>query len=220
MDEKLLIVEDDVFLQDGLRELLRQEGYAVDCAGTCKDARCFMEENTYSLIILDILLPDGSGLDLCTAWRNAGKNTPILFLTAKDDEIQIVRGLDAGGDDYVTKPFSLKELLSRIRALQRRSRPLVYKKGGLCIDLQKRSVVYRGEPVFLTPTEFQLLAAFIRSTGKVLTRGLLLQTIWDDGGLFIDDNTLSVHISRLRDKIGSTRIRTVRGIGYKWEDER
>ena len=220
MDEKLLIVEDDVFLQDGLREVLRQEGYAVDCACTCKDARCFMEGNTYSLIVLDILLPDGSGLDLCTGWRSAGINTPILFLTAKDDEIQVVRGLDAGGDDYVTKPFSLKELLSRIRALQRRSRPLVYKKGGLCIDLQKRSVVYQGEPVFLTPTEFQLLAAFIRSTGKVLTRGLLLQTIWDDGGLFIDDNTLSVHISRLRDKIGSTRIRTVRGIGYKWEDER
>ncbi len=219
MDTKLLIVEDDIFLQDGLSELLRREGYAVDCAGTCKEARYFTSLNTYCLIILDIMLPDGSGLDLCAAWRRAGKDTPILFLTARDDEIQIVRGLDAGGDDYVTKPFRLLELLSRIRALLRRNLPLVYNKDGLRIDLQKMSAFYRDEPLFLTPTEFQLLSALIRNTGKVLTRRLLLQTIWDDGGLFIDDNTLSVHISRLREKIGGTHIRTVRGIGYQWEDK-
>lgn len=219
MDTKFLIVEDDIFLQDRLCELLRREGYSVDCASTCKEARRFTEENTYSLIILDIMLPDGSGLDLCAAWRSAGHDTTILFLTARDDEIEIVRGLDAGGDDYVTKPFRLLELLSRIRALLRRNQPLVYNKGGLRIDLQKMTVFYKGEPIFLTPTEYQLLSALIRNAGKVLTRSLLLQTIWDDGGLFIDDNTLSVHISRLREKIGGTHIRTVRGIGYQWEDK-
>jgi DNA-binding response OmpR family regulator len=219
MDTKLLIVEDDIFLQDGLCELLRREGYSVDCASTCKEARHFTEEKTYCLIILDIMLPDGNGLDLCSAWRSAGNDTAILFLTARDDEIQIVRGLDAGGDDYVTKPFRLLELLSRIRALLRRNQPLVYNKDGLRIDLQKMTVFYKDEPLFLTPTEFQLLSALIRNAGKVLTRSLLLQNIWDDGGLFIDDNTLSVHISRLREKIGGTHIRTIRGIGYQWEDK-
>ncbi|UNC91992.1 response regulator transcription factor [Candidatus Contubernalis alkaliaceticus] len=219
MNIKLLIVEDDIFLQDGLCQLLRQEGYSLHCAGTCTEALRLVEENTYSLIILDIMLPDGSGLDLCTAWRSTGKDTPILFLTARDDEIQIVRGLDAGGDDYVTKPFRLLELLSRVRALLRRNNFLVYNKDGLRVDLQKMSVYYKDEPLFLTPTEFQLLSALIRNAGKVLTRRILLQTIWDDGGLFIDDNTLSVHISRLREKIGGTHIQTVRGIGYRWEDK-
>jgi two-component system, OmpR family, response regulator RegX3 len=219
MDSRLLIVEDDIFLRNGLCDLLRQDGYSVDCAGTCREARRFTDENSYRLIILDIMLPDGSGFDLCAGWRGAGIDAPILFLTARDEEIEIVRGLDAGGDDYVTKPFRLLELLSRIRVLLRRHRPLVYNKGGLCIDLQKMSVHYNDEPLFLTKTEFQLLSAMIRNAGKVLTRGLLLQTIWDDGGLFIDDNTLSVHISRLREKIGGARIRTVRGIGYRWDDQ-
>jgi two-component system, OmpR family, response regulator RegX3 len=218
METKLLIVEDDLFLQDGLCELLRRDGYLVDCASTCREARCFAAENSYRLIVLDIVLPDGSGLDLCTEWRGAGKDTPILFLTARDDEIQIVRGLDAGGDDYVTKPFRLLELLSRIRALLRRNQPVVYEKDGLCIDLQKMCVFYKDKPLFLTPTEFQLLSALIRNAGKVLTRRILLQTIWDDGGLFIDDNTLSVHMSRLREKIGAAHIRTVRSVGYQWEN--
>jgi DNA-binding response OmpR family regulator len=219
MESKLLIVEDDIFLQEGLYELLTREGYLVDCAGTCNKARRLVEENTYSLIVLDIVLPDGNGLELCAAWRSAGKMTPILFLTARDEEIQIVRGLDAGGDDYVTKPFRMLELLSRIRALLRRNHPLAYNKDGLQIDLQKMNASYNGEPIYLTPIEFQLLSALIRNTGKVLTRKILLQTIWDDGGLFIDDNTLSVHISRLREKIGGNRIRTIRGVGYQWGDK-
>lgn len=218
MEPRILIVEDDVFLRDGLRELLSRDGYAVDYAGTCREARRHAGEQGYRLIILDVMLPDGSGIDLCTEWRAAGKDTPVLFLTARDEEIEIVRGLDAGGDDYVTKPFRLLELLSRIRALLRRNRTFVYERDGLRIDLQKMCVACGGEPVYLTPTEFQLLAALMRSEGKVLTRRLLLQTIWDDGGLFIDDNTLSVHMSRLREKIGGGRIRTVRGVGYRWDD--
>lgn len=216
MDTKLLIVEDDAFLQDGLCELLRGEGYSVDCAGTCGEARRFVQENDYRLIILDVVLPDGSGLDLCAHWRRGGNDTPILFLTVRDEEIQIVQGLDAGGDDYVAKPFRLRELLSRIRALLRRNQPVVCARDGLHLDLQKMSVFYKNKQLFLTPTEFQLLSVLMRNAGRVMTRTFLLQTIWDDEGLFIDDNTLSVHISRLREKIGTAHIRTVRGIGYQW----
>jgi DNA-binding response OmpR family regulator len=216
MDTKLLIVEDDAFLQDGLCELLRGEGYSVDCAGACKAALRLAKENHYSLIILDVVLPDGSGLDLCAQWRSGGNDTPILFLTVRDEEIQIVQGLDAGGDDYVAKPFRLRELLSRIRALLRRNQPVVCARDGLRLDLQKMSVFYKNKQLFLTPTEFQLLSVLMRNAGRVVTRAFLLQTIWDDEGLFIDDNTLSVHISRLREKIGTAQIRTVRGIGYQW----
>jgi len=178
--------------------MLRREGYAVDCAGRCREARRLTAENSYHLIILDIMLPDGSGLDLCSEWRSSGR---------------------AGGDDYVTKPFRLAELLSRIRALLRRNRPLLYEKDGLRIDPQTMSAFYREEQLYLTPTEFQLLSALVRNAGRVLTRKILLQTIWDDAGLYIDDNTLSVHISRLREKIGNDRIQTVRGIGYRWAGE-
>ena len=219
METRLLLVEDDAFLRDGLCEMLRREGYAVDCAESCREARRLVTENSYRLIILDIMLPDGSGLDLCTAWRSSGCHTPILFLTARDEEVEIVRGLDAGGDDYVTKPFRLAELLSRIRALLRRNQPAVYETDGLRIDLENRSVYCGDQQLYLTPTEFQLLAALVRNTGKVLTRKILLQTIWDDAGLYIDDNTLSVHIRRLREKIGEDRIRTVRGVGYRWAGE-
>lgn len=220
MYTKILIVEDDIFLQEGLCELLQREGYAVDCAGTCSEAKTCMAENDYSLIILDIMLPDGSGLDLCAQWRSSGIDTPILFLTVKDEEIQIVQALDSGGDDYVTKPFRLQELLSRIRALLRRNQPAAYENGGLRVDLQKMTVYYNNEQVFLTPTEFQLLSILIRNAGRVVTRTYLLQTIWDDQGLYIDDNTLSVHMSRLRDKIGSSHIRTVRGVGYQWIEDK
>jgi two-component system, OmpR family, response regulator RegX3 len=219
MPDKILLVEDDTYLQDGLFELLRKEGYGIDVAGTCRDADRLYAESIYQLIILDIMLPDGNGLDLCSRWRALGNGTPILFLTARDDEIQIVRGLDAGADDYVTKPFRMLELLSRIRALLRRGQPVQqYRKNGLAIDLARMSVMKDGEMVLLTPTEFQLLSTLIKNTGKVLTRGALLQSIWDDGGVFIDDNTLSVHISRLREKIGGGCIKTLRGVGYEWED--
>lgn len=220
MDTKILIVEDDIFLRDGLCELLEKEGYSIDYAKTIDEAETLSQTNNYNLIILDIMLPDGNGIELCSKWRNDGKETPILFLTASDDEIQIVRGLDAGGDDYVTKPFKLLELLSRIRALLRRKQIINYEHGGLKIDIQKMTVSKNGQIIYLTPTEFQLLAALIKNSGKVLTRTMLLKVIWDDAGQFIDDNTLSVHISRLREKIGTDQIKTIRGVGYFWEDNR
>lgn len=219
MLSQILIVEDDRFLQEGLAELLQRDHHEVQVAAECKQALQMVRAFPFTLIILDIGLPDGSGLDLCRVWRSEGMDTPILFLTASDDELQIVRGLDAGGDDYVTKPFRMQELLSRVRALLRRNRPSSFIKEGLHIDLTRMQVIRDSETIFLTPTEFQLLAALIRHDGQVMTRNQLLQRIWDDGGSYIDDNTLSVHISRLREKIGSSLIRTVRGVGYQWQGE-
>ena len=218
MGSKLLIVEDDAFLCDGLLELLGREGYETQSVPTAGEATEKLKNNTFDLIILDVMLSDYDGFTCCTQWRKKGLSVPILFLTACDDEVQIVRGLDAGGDDYITKPFRLQELLSRIRALLRRIPSASYNHDGLVIDVAKMSVTRKGAPVFVTPTEFQLLSALTRNAGRVLTRKMLLQAIWDDAGVYVDDNTLSVHISRLREKIGGGRIKTVRGVGYSWEE--
>lgn len=217
MQEKILVTEDDLFLRDGLCEMLQKDGYAVERAATLKEAEEKLQNTRFALLILDVMLPDGSGFDLCRKLRSDGTSTPILFLTACDDEIQIVRGLDCGGDDYVTKPFKLLELLSRVRALLRRGGTPVYKHGGLVIDPVHMSVKKDGKAIYVTPTEFQILAALLRCNGQTVTRGTLLQGIWDDNDIFIDDNTLSVHISRLREKIGTGHIVTVRGVGYRWE---
>ena len=141
--------------------------------------------------------------------------TPILFLTACDEEYQIVRGLDAGGDDYVTKPFKLLELLSRIRALIRRNAFQNFVSSDLVIDTNNMTVKKNNQNIFVTKTEFQILSMLIRNNGAIVTRSSLLQSIWDDSGNFIDDNTLSVHVSRLREKIGADKIATVRGIVYR-----
>lgn len=218
MSVKILVTEDDAFLRDGLCEMLKKEGYNVVTAGTIDDAKeCFLKEH-FNLVILDVMLPDGNGFDMCAFIRSKNENVPILFLTACDDEVQVVRGLDAGADDYVTKPFKLLELLSRIRALLRRSKATVYNCENISVDINTMTVKRDGENIFVTPTEFQILSALIRNSGVIVTRSVLLENIWDEGGSFIDDNTLSVHISRLREKIGPEHIVTVRGIGYRWED--
>ena len=217
MNEKILLTEDDAFLRDGLCEMLTGEGYGVLSAASCGEARALLAKEKFDLLICDVMLPDGSGFDLCTSVRNTGSNVPILFLTACDDELQIVRGLDSGADDYVTKPFKLHELLSRIRALLRRSSNQVYTSNDITVDLNALTVKKNGEVVFVTPTELQILLTLIRNSSGIVTRGSLLQNIWDVGGAFIDDNTLSVHISRLREKIGAEHIVTVRGVGYRWE---
>ena len=219
MKAKILLVEDDLYLREGLLELLTKESYSPVCAKNCAEAQFLFASDSFDLVILDVLLPDGNGLDLCTLMRNTGSEVPILFLTACDEEFQIVRGLDAGADDYVTKPFRLLELLSRIRALLRRkntSSPL--QSGEITLDTANMTVRRGTEALFLTPTEFQILSVLMQNSGVIVTRGALLQRIWDSDGNFIDDNTLSVHISRLRDKIGSAHITTVRGTGYRWEE--
>ncbi|MDO4357603.1 MAG: response regulator transcription factor [Clostridia bacterium] len=218
MNPKILLVEDDPFLREGLTELLEREQYAVTAAFSVQTARNAAMLDTFALAILDVGLPDGDGVSLCREWRAAGLQMPILFLTAYDEELQIVRGLDAGGNDYVTKPFRLLELLSRIRALLRRSAPDAIRQQGLEIDLEHMTARKDGAALYLTPTEFKILAALVRNSGQILPRQLLLERIWDEGGQFIDDNTLSVHVSRLREKVGPEHIRTIRGVGYQWED--
>lgn len=219
MKAKILIVEDDIYLREGLEELLTKENYEPVCAKNCAEAKALFKKDTFDLIILDVMLPDGNGLDLCSFIRSTGADTPILFLTACDEEFQIVRGLDAGADDYVTKPFRLLELLSRIRALLRRkTASTTYQFGDIILDTANITVKKGGETLFLTPTEFQILSALVQNNGVIVTRASLLQRIWDNDGNFIDDNTLSVHISRLRDKIGADHIATIRGTGYRWEE--
>ncbi len=219
MKTKILLVEDDLYLREGLQELLTKENYAPVCAKNCTEAKAFFNTDSFDLVILDVMLPDGNGLDLCTHIRNAGSDVPVLFLTACDEEFQIVRGLDAGADDYVTKPFRLLELLSRIRALLRRKTAgTSLQSREITLDTTNMTVKKDGEVLLLTPTEYQILSVLMHNSGVIVTRSSLLQRIWDSDGNFIDDNTLSVHISRLRDKIGSAHITTVRGTGYRWEE--
>lgn len=218
MSSKIFLLEDDTFLRDGLCEILESNGYQVTSVSAIKDAREILQSSSFEIIILDVMLPDGSGFDLCQEIRNTRISTPILFLTACDDEIQIVRGLDCGADDYVTKPFKLLELLSRVRALIRRSKSVLYKSSDIVINTENMTVKKNDKNIFVTKTEFQILSALLRNSGIIVTRSSLLQSIWDDNNNFIDDNTLSVHMSRLREKIGANHIATIRGIGYRWEE--
>ena len=214
MSLNILLVEDDPALRSGLTELFTREGYEVASAASVHEAKVKLDTNI-ALIVLDVTLPDGNGVELCRNWRDSGVTQPILFLTAKDEEFDVVRGLDAGGNDYVSKPFRVQELLSRIRALLRRTAAPVVHATGFEIDQEKMQVRKDGEVLPLTLTEYRVLLMLIQR-GSVVTRCSLLELLWDDGAKFVDDNTLSVHMSRLRDKVGAEHIRTVRGVGYQW----
>ena len=214
---KILLVEDDTALRGALVELLCREGYDVIKASNVRLARSAMNSEV-DLIMLDVGLPDGDGISLCRQWRDEGVQTPILFLTAKDEELDVVRGLDAGGNDYVTKPFRMQELLSRIRALLRRSqKETTVSRSGITLDKSKLQASRDGEVLLLTVTEYKILAKLI-SERSIITRAALLDALWDVDSRFVDDNTLSVHVSRLREKVGSGHIKTIRGVGYQWVD--
>ena len=214
---KILLVEDDSALRGALEELLCREGYDVVKASNVRSARDGLDA-TADLIILDVGLPDGDGVELCRCWRSEGVQTPILFLTAKDEEMDVVRGLDSGGNDYVTKPFRMQELLSRIRALLRRNRrDTTITRSGITLDTAKLQATRDGEVLLLTVTEYKILAKLI-SSRSIITRAVLLEALWDLDSRFVDDNTLSVHVCRLREKIGSSHIKTIRGVGYQWVD--
>jgi len=214
----ILLTEDDHALRDGLTELFTREGYQVTAAENARTARA-LQSKDIDLIVLDVTLPDGDGVSLCREWRMAGVETPILFLTAKDDELDVVRGLDAGGNDYVTKPFRMRELLSRVRALTRRTvtQEGLVQRGEFQLDRAHMLVRHLGEQLDVTVTEYKLLSMMLLHQG-VTPRNLMMETLWDAEGRFVDDNTLTVHISRLREKVGAEHIKTVRGVGYLWRD--
>ncbi len=214
---KILLVEDDPALRGALEELLCREGYDVVKASNVRIALGAMDAGI-DLVMLDVGLPDGDGVNLCKQWRSEGVQTPILFLTAKDEELDVVRGLDAGGNDYVTKPFRMQELLSRIRALLRgNQKEATISRSGITLDKDKLQASRDGEILLLTVTEYKILAKLI-SERSIITRVALLDALWDADSRFVDDNTLSVHISRLREKVGSSHIKTIRGVGYQWVD--
>lgn len=215
----ILLVEDDAVLRGGLTELFTREGYSVISADCVKEAREKLSGNV-NLIVLDVGLPDGDGVSLCQQWRSMGVATPILFLTAKDEEFDVVRGLDAGGNDYVAKPFRMMELLSRIRVLLRTGSNQVstmLSRSGIEVDQEHMQVRKNGEQLQLTLTEYRILLSLIQRN-SIVPRGILLEVLWDVDSKFVDDNTLSVHVSRLREKIGAEHIKTIRGVGYQWSD--
>ena len=224
----LLLLEDDQSLIDGLVYALTKEGFALDVAMTVREARAQLAAQAYDLLLLDQTLPDGSGLALCEEVRAGGNAVPIIFLTAMDEEIQVIRALDAGGDDYITKPFKLGELCSRIRAQLRRSGMLRQQEqepgAEGTVRIEGGRAYREEEPLELTATELRLLACFLRNRGQVLTREQLLAALWDEDANFVDDNTLSVYIRRLREKVernpsAPQHLRTVRGLGYEWRED-
>ncbi|MBJ3814849.1 two-component system response regulator PmrA [Shimwellia pseudoproteus] len=216
---KLLIVEDDTLLQEGLSIALRNEGYALDCAGTAAQADAFMQSGEYSLVILDLGLPDKDGATLLGAWRRSGKQTPVLILTARDGLADRVNGLDAGADDYLVKPFALVELQARVRALIRRYQGQsdnLITLDDLALNLQTQQVYLDEKEIEITPKEFALLSRLLMRAGQTVHRETLQQDLYswqDDPG----SNTLEVHIHNLRRKLGKERIKTIRGVGYRLE---
>ena len=212
MQTTILLVEDDAVLRGGLAELFTREGYRVIEAASVREAKEKLNSEVQA-VLLDVGLPDGDGVTLCRAWREAGEQRPILFLTAKDEELDVVRALDSGGNDYVTKPFRMQELLSRVRVLLRSTKPQTVQRDSFSVDESKMQIVKDGAPLPLTLTEYKIVKMLMERRGVVL-----LEVLWDDGSKFIDDNTLSVHMSRLREKIGGERIKTIRGVGYQWSD--
>jgi two-component system response regulator BasR len=216
---KLLIVEDDLLLQQGLAQALGNEGYALDCAASAAEADALIQSGEYSLVILDLGLPDKDGTTLLSQWRRRGTSNPVLILTARDALEDRVQGLDAGADDYLVKPFALTELQARVRALIRRwqgQSDNLLQQDDLTLNLQTQQVLLGGQPVEVTPKEFALLCRLIMRVGQTVHRETLQQDIYswqDDPG----SNTLEVHIHNLRRKLGKERIKTVRGVGYRLE---
>ena len=226
---KILLLEDDAGLIDGLVYSLERNGFSLDVVRTVKDAENYLSKNEYDLLLLDVTLPDGTGFEVCEHVRKIGSDVPIIFLTAADEEINVIRGLDSGGDDYITKPFKLGELCSRIKALLRRAGMKTKKDtsvlhaGDITIDLLSSRVLFKNKTLDLTAAEYRLLCLLIRNVNMVVTRNMILDELWDGSGNFVDDNTLSVYIRRLREKVETDpshpeHLVTVRGFGYRWNE--
>ena len=228
---KIMLVEDDRIIASGLQYSLEQEKYEVMIAYTYEEAKRYIDQHIddIHLFIFDLNLPDGTGYDLCTVVKQK-KDKPVLFLSAVDEEVNIVMGLDLGADDYITKPFRVRELMSRIKSILRRyqQQPSVTTHhitqiGNLSVNTQEAKVYKGGQEILLTSLEYRLLLIFLQNPNQVLTRQQLLAKIWDEAGEFVNDNTLTVYIKRLREKLeddvsAPTLIVTVRGLGYRLGD--
>lgn len=223
--KRLFLLEDDLSLINGLSFAIKKQGYEIDVARTMLEADDLWTEGKYDLVILDVSLPDGSGFEFCRKIRRTFK-IPIMFLTAADEETDIIMGLDIGGDDYITKPFKLAVFLSRINALLRRSDNFntvvtELSSGGINIKLLKGEVYKQGNLLDLTVSEYKLLCLFMENPDQILSSDQILGRLWDCSENYIDNNSLTVYIRRLRKKIEDNpgepkRIITVRGMGYKW----
>lgn len=232
--KKILAVEDNVDLSFGIKFSLEKEEMLVDTVGSLKEARDILSKNKYDLIILDILLPDGKGFELCEEIRK-NSDIPVIFLTACDEEMDIVRGLDIGGDDYITKPFKLHEFISRVKAVMRRYSRFLEKSavgpqsgqeekiisGDITLNQLTGRVYKREQEIALTPLEFRLVYIFMNNPLAIFTREKILDMLWDSHGEYVEDKTLTVHISRLREKLENSQAKpeyivTIRGMGYRW----
>ena len=223
--KQILLVEDDLSLINGLSFAIKKQGYEIVVVRTSAETDAIWEDGKFDLIILDVSLPDGSGFDICSKIRQTSK-VPILFLTAADEETDIIMGLDIGGDDYITKPFKLAVLMSRINALLRRSSNFNEKdtelsSNGITVQRLKGKVYKDDEELELTASEYKLLCFFMENPNIVLSAEQILSRLWDCSENFVDNNTLTVYIRRLRTKIEENpsspkRIVTVRRMGYKW----
>ena len=227
MSDRILLVEDDPLIIDSLSELLNSEGYVVDTASTQQRA---IELATLTgpgsspcdLVLMDVTLSAGNGFAACAAIKQARPDLPIIFLTASDDEFNTVTGFTMGADDYIAKPFRPRELLARIAAALRRAHPQrsLLRLGTLTIDTDRARVEKQGNEIVLSALEYRLLLLFAKNKGRIVTRESMREALWDDAGTYIEENTLSVYIKRLRDKVEDDAsapklIQTVRGLGYK-----
>ena len=213
----ILLVEDDAMLSRAVAAGLRQNGWSVDCAADAAGARLALVEHRYSAVLLDLQLPGGSGLSVLTALRARYDSTPVLIVTARDQLSDRVRGLDAGADDYLVKPFQLDELYARLRALTRRSQgrvTQVLKVGSVTLDPGRREVMRENEPVTLSTHEYRTLLALMERQKRVVTRDQLEALVYGDTGT-IESNTIAVYIHQLRRKLGEELIATVHGFGYR-----
>lgn len=214
----ILLLEDDQSLNRGISFTLQKEGYQVFSAFTMGEAEEIFHRERIDLVISDITLPDGSGLDFGEMVRKQG-DAGLLYLTALDQETDIVNGYDTGADDYVTKPFSLMVLTSKVNALMRRitdREPSVFISGDVEVHLNEAKVYKADEEIMLSKTELQLLIFMMENAGQILSKETILDKIWGIDGQFVDDNTVTVNISRLKNKLGTDDISNVRGLGYLW----
>ena len=223
----VFLLEDDEAIGIGLKYSLENEGYTVTIATSVKSAFEIINKEEFALYILDLTLPDGSGYDVCKKIKSIG-DFRVIFLTAYDDEVNVVMGLELGADDYISKPFRVKELIARIKSVLRRynreSKGII-NIGNVLINTNKATVFKNGQEVILTAMEYKLFLILLNNRGNILSRNKLLEYIWDVEGDFVNDNTLTVYIKRLRDKIEDDPsapmiIKTIRGLGYVIENDK